>query len=325
MYRLALKITHLFQRLLLQMSLFPKYVRNFGVYVAVMIVFDRLFPPGRTKQYQRAIYHYLDSRYKNLTTKYDNKDLLAETSEPVKAAQIIWVCWLQGEDAMPELVKMCYENLKQQIAGPNISLRLLTHENIDQYVEIPQHIKHKYNKGIISNAHYSDILRFKILRTYGGCWMDATIFVTRRIEADLFSSVFNTMKMRHELCPNEPCRGLWSGFFLVGRKGFPLFCIIDDCLDDYWKSHDQAIDYIFFDYLMLVAYHNNSAVRTVMDAVPYNNEELWYLWRSIEQPYSTSLLDDIHAKGQFYKLSYQKELRKQIDGQQTVYGYLVSK
>lgn len=319
------KFAHFCQRLFSQIAHLPKYVNNFGIKVALYIIVDRLFPPGRSKRYQKVVYQYLHSEFSDIVNEGYNEDYnktgSTQTDESVRT---IWVCWFQGEENMPELVRMCYKNLQNKIAGSEINLTLLTYQNIDQYVEIPNYIKEKYHNGIISNAHYSDILRVKLLRKYGGCWMDATIFATDYIPDDLFEKQFHTLKMHPELCPSEPCLGLWSFFFLAGQKGFALFNIIDDCLDRYWRKHTEAIDYIMTDYIMLAAYRNNPEVRDVMDSVPYNNERLWLLWNNLENPFDDRLYQEIWSNGQFYKLSYQKILNKEVNGRQTFYGYLTS-
>lgn len=314
------KIVRFAQRLKVQLHGFPKHFRNFGFKMAIYIVMDRLFPPGRSKRYMAAVYNYLNDNYSDIAKKahdyaFENKCNTAKT---------IWVCWFQGEDAMPELVKMCYNNLKKQIKDPDIKLILLTYENIDKYVDIPSIITEKYKNGSISNAHYSDILRIKLLRKHGGCWIDSTIFVTAEFKRNLFDHNFFTLKMPADKCPKEPCLGLWSGFFLIAKNNLPLFCIIDECLDRYWQTHDEIIDYIFIDYLMLLAYHNNSIVRSIMDSVPYNNEQVWLLWDNLEKPYDAKLFDEIRTKGQFYKLSYQKKINKEIEGRETIYGRLTN-
>lgn len=320
------KFAHFCQRLCTQIALLPKYIDNFGIKVALYIIVDRIFPPGRSKRYRKIIYNYLYSEFHGIVERHinENRDN-SESSQIEKSARIIWVCWFQGKNNMPELVSMCYRNLQRKITGTKIKLILLTHNNIDKYIDIPIHIKEKYHSGIISNAHYSDIVRFKVLRKYGGCWMDATIFATDNINHALFEKKFHTLKMHPQLCPMEPCMGLWSGFFIVGHRGLSLFKILDDCLDIYWQNHNIAIDYIMFDYMMLVAYRNHNDVRITMDSVPYNNEELWYLWNNIEEPFDDQLYRHICNKGQFYKLSYQKKLKKEVLGRQSVYGYLTSK
>lgn len=318
------KIIHLFQRFYVQTGKVPNYIKNFGVKVTFYIILDRLFPPGRSKRYQKVVYQYLDSQFQEITKKYQNRPKIIYDNQIEKPVKIIWVCWLQGEENMPELVRMCYNNLKNKVTDSDIKIILLSHGNINQYVDIPEYIRIKYKKGFISNAHFSDILRFKLLRKYGGCWMDSTIFVTQPINESLFVNKFNTLKMHQQLCPKEPCKGLWSGFFIAGQKELSIFRIIDDCLDDYWQKHTEFIDYIMLDYLMLVAYNNNHRVKGIMDSVPFNNENLWFLWNNIERPFSHQLFNKICNSGQFYKLSYQKLLKKEIQGKQTVYGYLVS-
>lgn len=316
------KTIHFFQRLIAQSRLFPKYLDEFGLKMALYIVFDRLFPPGRSKGYINAVYQYLNSEYGDIAAKYSTT---ADSKQTSDSAKIIWACWFQGEEAMPGLVEMCYRNLKEKIKGDDIQLRLITYENIDRYVAIPSHIKEKHRQGIISNAHYSDIIRFKLLKEYGGCWTDLTVYSTDFITEELFKPVFTSLKMPPERCPKEPSRGLWSGFFFAGHKGFTLFSIMDECLERYWSRHSLAIDYIFFDYFMLLAYDHSPIVKAAMDAVPYNNENLWFLWDNIEQKFSDRLYQEILRKGRFYKLSYQRPLAKEIDGNPTVYGYLCSK
>lgn len=323
MIKLLHRICHFIQRLILQIRMFPIYYRNFGFKMAFIIILDRLFPPGRSKLYRNAVYEYLYFDLQAIIANYNNGPIKT-IAQSEKTEQFIWVCWFQGEENMPELVNLCFKNLKKMVADPDIQITLLTHDNISRYVDIPQFILDKHHKGEITNAHLSDILRIKLLRKYGGCWIDSTVFITRPITKNLFANTFYTLKMRPELCPLEPCMGLWSGFFLVSQKDNILFRILDDCLDLYWKNHNIIIDYVIIDYLMLIAYRNNAEVKKEIDAVPYNNEELWYLWDNLEQLFETDLYDRICTKGQFYKLAHQKKISKTSEGKQTVYGYLLA-
>ena len=52
--------------------------------------------------------------------------------------QNIWVCWLQGESAMPKVVRICYNNLKKNANGHKVIL--ITWNNLNDYLSlIPQH------------------------------------------------------------------------------------------------------------------------------------------------------------------------------------------
>lgn len=318
---IPLKIVHLCQRLVAQIKLLPQYIKNFGLRVALFIVWDRLFPPGRSKSYQKAVYKYLESRYGVLAKEY--KPSVAKGTETNHSQKTIWVCWLQGPEHMPELVKMCYDNLLKKVNDATIKIVLLTHSNIEEYVSLPEHIKQKYKEGKINNAHYSDIIRVKLMRHYGGCWLDATVYVTEKIDNSLFTGRFFTMKMHAQKCPKEPCQGLWTNFFYSSVKDNPLFCILDEMLNRYWRYHNIYIDYVFLDYLMIIAFRNNRFVKEVIDAVPFNNEKVWLLWNNIEKEYNESSFQKIIQQGQYFKLSYQKDLKKEIGGKLTIYGHLV--
>lgn len=88
----------------------------------------------------------------------------------------IWVCWLQGMESAPVLVKVCFRSLLHHLKDRE--LILLTEENIAQYVTLPDDIEKKRRDGIIPMAHYTDMLRLELLIKYGGTWIDATVFCT---------------------------------------------------------------------------------------------------------------------------------------------------
>ena len=50
----------------------------------------------------------------------------------------IWVCWFQGMEEAPELVKMCYKSLKKYNGYHDIFV--LTDENIASYEKFPTYI-----------------------------------------------------------------------------------------------------------------------------------------------------------------------------------------
>ena len=54
---------------------------------------------------------------------------------------------------------------------------ILTEDNYKQYVNIPEWLEEKKNKGVISRTHFSDVLRLTLLSHYGGLWLDSTFFV----------------------------------------------------------------------------------------------------------------------------------------------------
>ena len=88
----------------------------------------------------------------------------------------MWWCWFQGEENAPDLCKKCLESLRKYLKDREIIV--ITEKNMYDYIDFPDFIKEKYNKGIITRTHLSDLLRIQLLIKYGGTWIDSTVLFT---------------------------------------------------------------------------------------------------------------------------------------------------
>lgn len=143
----------------------------------------------RRERKQQAILHYLQTNYQNLILKYTQKEEIPPASNQAP----IWVCWWQGENAMPPIVQSCFQSLCSH-AGNHL-VHLITQENISKYVTIPDYILRKVQEGKISFTHFSDILRMCLLYEHGGLWIDATVYVSQPIP----EKVLNLASVRRSL------------------------------------------------------------------------------------------------------------------------------
>lgn len=135
---------------------------------------------------KNKVYQYLD---KNYSCKIG--EFLYKKAEECDASgdKYIWICWFQGMENAPELVKRCYASVKRNM--PDKEIIVITKENMDQYVNFPDHILKKWKRGLITDTKMSDFLRMELLIRYGGLWMDSTIFLSGPIpdwvyEKDIF-------------------------------------------------------------------------------------------------------------------------------------------
>lgn len=76
----------------------------------------------RRERKQQAILHYLQTNYQNLILKYTQKEEIPPASNQAP----IWVCWWQGENAMPPIVQSCFQSLCSH-AGNHL-VHLITQE-----------------------------------------------------------------------------------------------------------------------------------------------------------------------------------------------------
>lgn len=314
------RIIHLIQRFSIVLREYPQNVRAFGFPVANVMAWNYLIPTGRSPRFIRTIYRHVEKELAPVWKKYQS---LEQSDEKEIGGKVpVWICWFQGEAAMPELVKVCYESVKRNLPD-NAEIKLVTLENISKYVEIPEVIFWKFQQGIISYALFSDVLRYHLLKEHGGMWIDATIYVSSPIPSQWLTWPYYTMRMQRENCPKEPCEGNWTNFCFSGKKNNLIFCFVCDGLDNYLTNKNRIPDYIILDYILMVGYRNIPAMKRMIDHVPYNNEKIWNMKNALEKPFDEEQYRTITKDNVFHKLSHQAEYRKQTEqGSETVYGHI---
>jgi len=228
----------------------------------------------------------------------------------------IWVCWLQGEAKMPEAIKRCYDSLLRNKG--NHSVVLITNENLSDYVSLPNHIIIKHDKGIISNTHFSDIVRCYLLWKYGGIWIDAALYVLKEV---CFHDIgFFTPKFTNEDLINQK----WTVGCLASNQGFYFFEFAYCFLIDYWRLYNKPIDYLLLDYVFELAYRNNSDIKRIIDEVPLNNIDLHSSRYLFNDRCDESVFQQMIHDNTFLSLTWRfKYETKTEDGELTYYGRLL--
>lgn len=190
-------------------------------------------------------YKYIEKRYKNALDKTEKK------KGSGKFSKIIWWCWLQGEEEIPPFQQKCLQSIKKHIKDREI--KIISLKNLSEYIELPEYIIDKYNKGIISNTHLSDLIRLELLCKYGGTWIDSTAYITS-YDKNLFDKNLFVYKNcnrfwfanKNEI-ENEPI--IADNWFITAEIDNPILCTVKDLLYDYWKNNNYLIDYFIFHYL----------------------------------------------------------------------------
>lgn len=321
--RIFQRAYHLMERVLRETGRLPGRWRVFGAKVALETFRDGLIPPGKTPRYIHTIENYVDGVLQPLIQQYQGRQ---ETpSQPPEGKIPIWCCWWQGEQQMPELVKLCHARLKQVIPEDKAELHLITLDNYRDYVDIPEHIIAKFEKKIVTMTTMSDVLRFALLSKYGGYWLDATVFFTGDIPEEYFRGDFYCQRMvgNTAYVQREACRGNWCGFSMAGPKDSMVFRFMSDAFSLWWEKYDTIIDYVLIDYMLWSGFKGVDAIRKTIDAVPDNNEDIFEMYQVLNRPYSPELLEKLTKRNVMHKLTYKMDLQtRTAEGQLTLYGYL---
>lgn len=243
------------------------------------------------------IYTYLKQKYKRFLKNYP-----AHSNEEHKYSNIIWWCWLQGEENAPALSKKCLESLRLHI--PDKEIKIITSDNMYDYVDFPDYIKEKYAHGKISHAHFSDLLRLQLLIKYGGTWIDATVFCTARPDY-IFNIPLFVFKTKEK---NDPATTA-QNWFMSAERNNPILTLTRDLLFEYWKTHGNAIHYFIFYFFMTLAAEKYpkewEAVPWFPDLPPH------ILQRELNKPYSEARWKQICRMSDIHKLSYKIDLSEE--------------
>ena len=113
---------------------------------------------------------------KSITRCLSNENHNENENNASTGSATVWFCWLQGLDDAPEIVKACYNSIKRNI--PNREIKVIDAKNWKEYVELPDFIVKKWEKGRVPAALFSDLLRLELLIKYGGTWIDSTVLCT---------------------------------------------------------------------------------------------------------------------------------------------------
>lgn len=219
-----------------------------------------------------------------------------------KKNDTIWICWFQGMEQAPPIVKKCYESVRKNITGRPIVL--ITKDNLSEYVQFPAYIQKKVDTGIIKGAHLSDLIRLELLINYGGTWIDSTVFVSDSnipdymLDSELF--LFQNLKPGrdgHSTVISNWFITAWSNNRILKATRLLLF--------EYWKDNDSLIDYYIFHICFQMAIERFSDEWDKV--VPFNNSTPHILLLRLFDEYDDVMWTAISGQTPIHKLSYKLE------------------
>ena len=149
----------------------------------------------------------------------------------------VWQYWNSSRDRAPELMRRCFNSVDKWTAGRKH--HVLSDDTLSDFVELPSWIIEK--RHAIGHTHFSDILRVSLLSRYGGTWIDASVFLSGRIDDLVDRSYFAFSR------PNDPY--LLSSWFMHSAPGHPISIALADMLSLYWKESAALRDYFAIHYM----------------------------------------------------------------------------
>ena len=247
---------------------------------------------------ERKILDKLRKKYKHCIDSYAAEPCV----NSAKHSNKIWVCWLQGMDAAPFIIQKCYKSLRHNITGREIVL--LTEENYREYISFPDYIEEKIASGAITKTHLTDLMRIELLTSYGGTWIDATVFCSGEnipeilLDSDLF--MFQILKPG---LSGQPTRV--SSWFMTANVNSNILNLTKVLLYAYWKSHSSMVSYfLLHDFIELAI---ESYPKEWNRVIKISNGSAHVLQYALDEVYNDTEYSAIIQGTCFHKLTYKTE------------------
>lgn len=271
-------------------------------------------------------YAYLNrfwEQFASVVKPYELLPIYAEGTTTTDLDAPIWIYW-NDESNMPQMVRACIHRIRMNSNGHKVIL--VTEKTVTDYLTLDEVVWRKYRKGKISRTHFCDIVRIALLYQYGGIWMDCTILMTQPLPPEVSTLDFYTVKTSDDDTENV-CSGRWSTFMMACHKGNLMMRATLDVFLEYWKRYDDIVSYVWMDYIFYLLYKHIPSIKQMLDAVPFNNPDIWIQQLNIAKPFTREQFDALLAdKSRFmWKFSYKDSMSAPLQdevGNLTLKGWI---
>ena len=212
----------------------------------------------------------------------------------------IYWCWLQGINNAPDLYKAAFNSIKNKCTNHNIII--INKTNLFDYVKFPDYILEKYQKKIIDNTHFSDLLRLELLIKYGGTWIDASVLVTK----------YNEIFFKKDLFFFR------TNWFITSEKENPVLKTTRDLLYEYWRKENYLCHYFIFHLLFNFAY--NKYISDYLQMPNFSNIPVHYMQKQLTYRFNITLFTNILNEASIHKLT-----NKFSKSKDSFYFYIINK
>ncbi len=239
---------------------------------------------------RNRVYRYLKKHYSRFLNSccYNEKDSGIETDN-------VWICWLQGIDNAPDIVKVCYQSIKKWM--PDRKIHVIDQNNLFEYVKLPDYIINKWKKGIISNTLFSDFVRLSVLTQFGGIWVDATVLMTGKLpdyikNADFFMYQSNDYDVTK----------IGESWFIKANAHNRILQVTLDLMNEYWRKENKIRDYFIMFIFMKMASEKYPEDMNDMFRVPATIPILMQKYLTLE--YNKEIYLELCNISNIHKLTY---------------------
>lgn len=258
--------------------------------------------------------------YKLMKRKYNNyiKNYKFYSENVEKQVDKIWICWLQGIEKAPNIIKACINSVKE--SNPSKEVIIITYNNLSDYIDLPKHILDYHIKKRISNTAFSDIIRVSLLAKHGGIWIDATVLCTGSKFIDLIDELPLFVFKQLNLTNSDRQPIVASSWFMSALPGNHIITLTRDLMFKYWEDYKHLKNYFILHILFTLAtekYHEE------WDEIPtYNNNSPHIIMFELERKWNEKRWEEMLSMSDIHKLQRHKNYSDLTDSN---YQYIINR
>lgn len=245
-------------------------------------------------------------------------------SENVDNNYKIWQYWNTGLENAPDIVKVCINSVRKYTE--EFEYVMLNDNNIKEYVNIPDYIYELRERGIISNAHFADILRTYLLYEHGGCWIDATVFLTAPLNKKIVNSELFVLQNNQE---EDPDYLKMTNYFMSSQGKSFIIAKMKQFLENYWRNNSFVINYFFYAHAFTLFTESSEENKKEWDAMfNFSYIPVQQMERELLNNYSPERFNELKSSSSIHKLSYKWKViagkKKNASVEGTLYQHIIN-
>jgi hypothetical protein len=215
--------------------------------------------------------------------------------------------WHQGVNEIPEIVKNCYSSVDHFLSD-HFEIIRIEQSTLSDYIELPTHILKAREEERMTIAHFSDIIRNKLLLEFGGLWLDSTVLITGKDDVLEFTSLNNRLMFSRFVFsnPKEHAVQFESWIMYSGKSGNSLWLLADKVLSEYWQKYERVNNYFLYH---IVLTNIILKIPRIKDEFSWNNR--FYLGNALDLgryligvDFDPRLLKEVKRKTDIHKLDF---------------------
>ena len=270
---------------------------------------------------------YMSKNYVEPFSKGELEHFSFERKKDLKDEKVLWVFWHSGKENAPLIAQGCFLAMQKYMSEYKIIF--LDEKNLKEYISFPNFIYEKIEKNFFGEktiTFFSDLLRLALLHTYGGVWLDATIFLSAKIPNDLLKKDFFVFKKKKKPSKDELEKVLHSRYFaysyfnynddfkvkmfsafIIAKSKNPFISAMLDILMAYWQK-DEGKHHFYF--LIHIVYELLKEKGFKNENYHISDFELHLLQFHALDFYDEELWQEIQSKSFVHKLTYFKDIKE---------------